>query len=297
MTDDWLSFEPPVAVAYGGGVDSTAMLIEMQRRGCRPDLILFADTGSEKPETLDAISRVDAWLAVNGFPPIVTVRNPSPIAGDKSLGAECLRKSMLPSLAYGRKGCSIKWKVEPQNRYVRGWPPAQAAWAAGRRVTKLIGYDASPADRRRYRDVAERTDQHYHYRYPLIESGIDRTRCEEIIAVAGLAPIPKSACWFCPASKPAEVDWLARHHPDLAAEAVEMEHRARTRGLRTVKGLGRNWSWTDRLNQMAMPGLDQTTATEPHNARFSSHLVSLPAGISRDSPEPSVVCSNLQTSV
>ena len=41
----------PLAVAYGSGVDSTAMLIEFVRRGILPDLILFADTGGEKPKT------------------------------------------------------------------------------------------------------------------------------------------------------------------------------------------------------------------------------------------------------
>ena len=41
----------PLVVAYGLGVDSTAMLVEFAHRGIRPDLILFADTGGEKPET------------------------------------------------------------------------------------------------------------------------------------------------------------------------------------------------------------------------------------------------------
>ena len=35
-------------VAYGLGVDSTAMLIGLAQRGIRPDLILFADVGGEK---------------------------------------------------------------------------------------------------------------------------------------------------------------------------------------------------------------------------------------------------------
>jgi hypothetical protein len=37
----------PLVVAYGLGVDSTAMLVEFARRGIRPDLILFADTGGD----------------------------------------------------------------------------------------------------------------------------------------------------------------------------------------------------------------------------------------------------------
>jgi hypothetical protein len=43
--------ECPLVVAYGVGVDTAAMLIEFAHRGIRPDLILFADTGCEKPET------------------------------------------------------------------------------------------------------------------------------------------------------------------------------------------------------------------------------------------------------
>jgi len=38
----------PLAVAYGLGVDSTAMLVEFAHRGIRPDLILFADTGNRR---------------------------------------------------------------------------------------------------------------------------------------------------------------------------------------------------------------------------------------------------------
>jgi hypothetical protein len=35
---------PPIAVANGLGVDSTALLVGLMKRGVRPDLNLFADT-------------------------------------------------------------------------------------------------------------------------------------------------------------------------------------------------------------------------------------------------------------
>ena len=37
----------PLVVAYGLGVNSTAMLVEFARLDIRPDLVLFADTGLE----------------------------------------------------------------------------------------------------------------------------------------------------------------------------------------------------------------------------------------------------------
>ena len=64
----------PVVVAYGGGKNSTAMLVLMWRLGIKPDLILFADTGGELPETYEYMRRFNRWLASVGMPEIVTVR-------------------------------------------------------------------------------------------------------------------------------------------------------------------------------------------------------------------------------
>lgn len=38
-------------LAYGGGVNSTALLVSLHQRGIPIDLILFADTGGELPST------------------------------------------------------------------------------------------------------------------------------------------------------------------------------------------------------------------------------------------------------
>jgi len=78
----------------------------------------------------------------------------------------------------------------------------------------------------------------------LIEWDIDREYCIEIIKNAGL-PLPgKSACFFCPSSKPSEVRELQRQYPELALRALEMESNAE---LTTIKGLGRSWAWRDLL--------------------------------------------------
>lgn len=249
----------PVVVAYGMGVDSTALLIGWHAKGMpRPDLILFADTGSEKPETYAYLDIINAWLRSVGYPEVTVIKNKSPIAGDASLHGECHRKSVLPSLAYGGHSCSLKWKVEPQWKYCRdryGWKqPRKArgatekpagAWAHGPSITKLIGYDAGPADARRIKNAVGKWPPGHVYRYPLAEWGWTRERCEQEIRAAGL-PVPmKSACFMCPASKKHEITWLAKHHPELAARAADLEERAKARGLTTVKGLGRNFAWAD----------------------------------------------------
>ena len=53
----------PIVVAYGMGVDSTAMLIGLRDRRVPVELIMFADTGSEKPETMAYLPVIQKWLA------------------------------------------------------------------------------------------------------------------------------------------------------------------------------------------------------------------------------------------
>jgi len=187
--------DSPLVVAYGLGVDSTAMLVEFARRGVRPDLILFADTNGEKPETYQYLDVIQSFLARVGFPEVVTVRYQPKWAVYDTLEKQCLHTGTLPSLAYGGKSCSVKYKKVPQDKYVAKWEPALRCWARGGKVLKAIGFDAGPADSRRHRFVE---DERFRYWYPLIEWGYDRTRCEKIIAGAGL-PVPmKSACFFVP---------------------------------------------------------------------------------------------------
>ena len=52
----------PLVVAYGLGVNSTAMLIEFVKREITPDMILFADTGGEKPETYAYLPVIQDYL-------------------------------------------------------------------------------------------------------------------------------------------------------------------------------------------------------------------------------------------
>src|SRR5215216_2891692 len=66
---------PILVVALGLGRDSTALLVLLYELGIRPDLILFADTGGEKPETYAYVSVLNAWLVRVGFPLITVVRH------------------------------------------------------------------------------------------------------------------------------------------------------------------------------------------------------------------------------
>lgn len=81
----------------------------------------------------------------------------------------------------------------------------------------------------------------------LIEWGWYREDCVNAIQSAHLPTPRKNSCFFCPASKKAEVIALSQEHPDLYQRAVELERRARP-NLHVIRGLGRHWSWEELVN-------------------------------------------------
>jgi hypothetical protein len=229
----------PVTWAYGLGVDSTDAINEEIRRGERPDLILFADVRSEKPETYAYLPVQQAHLAKHKFPPVIVVAyQPTDFKHWPpyySLEENLLTNSTLPSLAFGFKSCSQKWKIGPQDKYCQAWQPAMDWWSLGGKVLKKIGYDAGPQDIRRRNHLGTDGDPLYEFSYPLQEWGWAREQCKEEIRRGGQPVPPKSACYFCPASQPEEIDLLA---PFLLRRIVAIETRAQPR-LEGVEGLWR----------------------------------------------------------
>ncbi len=260
-------------VCYGLGVDSTAILIEFARRGIRPDVITFADTGSEKDATYRYLPVINEWLRSVGFPEVTVVKKDTKL--DQSLGDSCLRLHTLPSIAFNLKGCSQKWKKQVQEAYANKLPSAQACWKAGYKIIKVIGYDNGDKDARRAHIP---DDAKYTYWYSLQDFNWDRDRCIAEIARAGLpgwnpdnerpdarlywvekggVPV-KSACYFCSVSKPWEIDRLARTEPHNFEKALLIEHKAVPYLGPNIKGLGgreRNWKHYSVVRGLPMPRL------------------------------------------
>ncbi|PBN42956.1 hypothetical protein [Sphingobium sp. D43FB] len=229
---------PPVVLAYGIGVDSTALLIELEARGEAPDLVLTADPGAEKPETYEYQKLIAAWMVARHIPYEVVRYVPRRFKHWPpyySILANVLTNATLPSISLGRHSCSLKWKVAPQDAFLKQWAPAKAAWARGQKVVRLIGYDASPADTRRYAHASALDDPLFDCRYPLRDWNWTRDRCVARIEAAGLPVPPKSSCFFCGAIRPDEVRALP---PWCLRLIVLIEARAEPR-LRTVEGLWR----------------------------------------------------------
>jgi hypothetical protein len=224
--------------AYGAGVNSTAMIIGLTLKGIRLDAILFSDTGAEKPGTYAFLFLFNRWLQEHGQVTVTIIRRTTRKGDARTLEQHCLDYKQLPSIAYGYKQCSQKFKVSPQEKWMNNYLPARMLWKDGQKVTKYVGFDAAEVRR------IKPDDDKYMHCYPLIQWHWDRKDCKEAILAAGLCLPPKSSCFFCPNMKKGEILSLPK---DLQQRAIAVEQNAQST-LRELKGLGRDYKWEDLLS-------------------------------------------------
>jgi len=237
----------PLIVNFGGGVNSTALLVGYHERGIRPDAILFADTGDEKPETYEHLLAAQSWLERVRFPSLQVIRRV--ITRGRNFGGhvdtlekECYANRTLPSRVFGRKGgCSGKWKRQPVDGYVkRRW---RQHIKAGGRIRRALGIDFGEFHRAKFQPTGA-----FDWEYPLIDWRWARAECVEAIERAGLRVPTKSACFYCPATTKLQMVALMQSHPELHERALKME----AMGLPSLKkkvGLGGNWNWQEETNK------------------------------------------------
>jgi hypothetical protein len=269
-----------IIVSYGAGLDSTALLVEMHNRGMRPDLILFADTGGERPETYDYIKRFNVWLHLVGFPEVTVCNYEPKKVAYNDLEGKCLTNGTFPSLAYGGgfHSCALVFKRDVQVRFERQWAPGLAAVARGEKIMHMIGYDDGARDRKRAEKARKVRDRHRkgiaeraavgkdplaeqwevhacNETYPLQDWGLDRESLPAIIEAAGL-PVPrKSCCFFCPAMRPEEVVELKNEQPELYERALEIERGAQAKLKKGPRGMAMGrwyWEWLKDVTDPAM---------------------------------------------
>lgn len=240
MTWDAFNAAPPPGmpwgVNFGGGVNSTALLLFCWDFGIRPDWVVFSDTGSERPETYENVERVKAWCNRVGFPFDTTswIRRDGSF---ESVHANALRTGYLPSKAYGYSGCTYKWKIQPLQKWrkLHGFSPSGVA----------VGYDAGETRRltKAMKRVCESMEQDADETvwYPLAAWGYDRNSCVLRIREEGWPPA-KSACFLCPNMKPTEWDSLKTEHPNLFNIAKNVQEFAEMMGNAQTVNLFRSYN-------------------------------------------------------
>jgi len=279
----------PLAVAYGVGVDSTAMLVGYHQRGIRPDLIIFSDVGAEREATYAYLPVINEWLRSVGFPEVTVVqyraKNFKHFPAYHTIEENILTNVSLPAIAYGGHSCSSKWKIAPQDAFMETWQPAREAWSAGVPVLRAVGFEDSPHEHKRAKRCATFAVQdidaeRYRAVFPLQEWGWNRDRCVAEIKAAGLSVPSKSSCYFCTAMKPWEVKELThdKHCRIVIIEArVAQRHLDYAEGKDWPKGVGR--PMTEGLWRKAVKGMRGATPKPGSMTEFIRQQGLLPSSL------------------
>lgn len=240
-------------LSYGGGIDSFAMLLDALDRGEQPDLVVFADVGDgsedpdqdrldpgEWPGTYNHIREIVMPLcAKHGIEFKWLTTAEAPIRGERSLFRYMEVKRMMP----GRisRMCTVAAKVERIAGYVEARYPLDF-------IQMWIGFEASELNRagndpngkmKKVNGSCRR-----YSRFPLIEAGLCRCACENLIRSKGYSVPRKSACTFCPFSKKGDFQTLAQVLPKTFERIARMEDNFKgtksgamlTFGEKSVKG-------------------------------------------------------------
>lgn len=266
----------PVALNFGAGLDSAAVRVLFAYIGIEPGITQFADTGGEKDMTYEWLGIFNDWLEAQGLEKVVTTRyrevvNMRPTTPYGDLTSAMLYSESLPGISYmfQSHSCSIKWKGDVLERHLlgrkrdksTGVPAFRKAHEAGIKPVIIMGFDWSPADQKRANKGrckmgALPSAKNFETWYPLHDMKWSRPRLAEIVAEAGLPVPPKSACYYCAASKKWELLDLAAREPHNFIKALEMEdkflvgkHKEKNK---SVKGLGATWNWREWATELGI---------------------------------------------
>lgn len=183
-------------LSFGGGVNSVALYLLMEDMGIEFEAV-FVNHGGDWPETYEY---VDYFIATGRQ---VTVLTPE-VEGFSDIISYYMAKKKLPSIM--KRDCTDKFKLRTFYRY------------AEKPCFVNLGIDAGESHRAKI-NVKKGSEN----RFPLIERGIDRDGCVDIIKNHGLIVPPKSGCFFCMFQKPSSWRRLRREKPDLFCKAKQME--------------------------------------------------------------------------
>ncbi|WP_431897574.1 phosphoadenosine phosphosulfate reductase [Nonomuraea sp. bgisy101] len=251
-------------VSFGGGVQSTALLVLAARREIDFRTFLFANVGddSEHPATLAYVREIAIPYAARAGLEVQELRRRRRDGTTETLMQRMNRPATrsipipvrMANGAPGRRNCTTDFKIKVIGRWLREHgATAEHPSAVG------IGISLDEIHRANRR----RREPHELIEYPLLDLGLRRSDCEHIITEAGLPVPPKSSCFFCPFRTVDAWRHQRRHEPELFALSVQLEETINERRA----ALGRDSVYLTRYGRplaQAIPedGLADSTVDE-----------------------------------
>lgn len=229
-------------VSYGGGVQSTALLVLAAQRRIDFPLFLMANVGddSEHPATLTYVRDVAMpYAEEHGIR--LELLDKQRQGETETLYKKLTRTSKSVSIPYRStkdgppmsRSCTAEFKIRVTGRRLRelgASADAPAIVALGISLDEISR--ANTTRREPWETVV----------YPLIAKGINtglqlrRSDCAQLIADAGLPVPPKSSCWFCPHHKLGVWADMRRTEPELFDRAADLESLLDAKSRRAGNG-------------------------------------------------------------
>jgi hypothetical protein len=211
-------------ISYGGGVQSTALLVLAAQRHIDFRTFLFANVGddSEYPATLAYIRDIATPYAARHSIKLHELkrrrRDGSTETLWQRLNQPTSRSIPIPvrmaNGAPGRRACTVDFKIKVIGRWLR-----EHGASAENPATVGIGISLDEIHRANKR----RSEPYEAIEYPLLDLGLRRDDCIRIIAGGGLPVPPKSSCFFCPFRTLEAWREQRRNEPGLFIRAAQLE--------------------------------------------------------------------------
>lgn len=212
------------SISYGGGVQSTGLLVLAATGRIDFPLFLMANVGddSENPGTLRYVEQYARPYAeqhgitlhildrVRRDGTVETLWGRLTREGSRSLPIPVRMSNGAP----GTRSCTADFKIKVIGRELKRLGATAAAPA-----TVGIGISVDEI----HRANSRRVEPHEQIAYPLLDLGLRRTDCARIIREAGLPVPPKSSCFFCPFHRPEAWHDMRRDTPELFEKACQLE--------------------------------------------------------------------------
>lgn len=224
-------------LSYGGGVQSTALLVLMAQGKIAPRIALFCNVGddSEHPASLRYVRDIAVpYAAAHGIALHILDRVKRDGSVETLYGRvtrEGSRSIDLPMRTehggFMRRSCTTHFKIG----VITKWLKAHGATKEHPAVVSLgISLDEMHRARTNSTEPLQVLD------YPLLRLRLDRADCRAIIRDAGLPVPPKSSCYFCPFANNQRWQDMREHEPDLFAKAAALEELVSSRMQRIQHG-------------------------------------------------------------
>ncbi|MFJ1865495.1 phosphoadenosine phosphosulfate reductase [Streptomyces sp. NPDC088097] len=251
------------SISYGGGVQSTALLVLAATGRIDFRTFLMANVGddSENPATMRYLDEhARPYAAEHGIELVlldrVMVRSGETRTLHGQLTKEGSRSLAIPvrmsNGAPGTRSCTADFKIKvigkelkrrgaTAGRVCRAHRAEQPGTACEEDGTPYLCGDGPRQDCPKcvqpnvatigigisvdevHRANKRHCEPHEEIVYPLLDLGLRRTDCARIIRDAGLPVPPKSSCYFCPFHRPETWHDMRRNEPDLFEKSCQLE--------------------------------------------------------------------------